>query len=301
MSLAPLILIFALQTANPADEYQRGRTAFERGEWARAIEILRPLIEPQLRLESEGEIVVTHRMLAVAYLFAKKNDLAAHQFRRLLQLRPAYRMDPLLDPQPVVDFFNNILKEQQADLEDMSKKRRQAEAEEKRRQEAIRLAPIVIERRFVRNSFAVNFLPFGAGQFQNGDRKKGWFFLTTEAALAGTSLAALGANFLIFGSNPRVSCKKSDSTAASERQRGCGDGMVPDDTRERTSQIVTGVQVVSGALFFGVAAWGLVDALVNFRPEVPLGESPVGKSSRVQLAPTFLGIGAPGGQIAFRF
>lgn len=301
MPLAPFALILVLQAANPADEYQRGRTAFDRGEWARAIEILRPLIEPQLRLESEGEIVVTHRMLAVSYLFAKKNDLAAHQFRRLLQLRPAYRMDPLLDPQPVVDFFNGILKEQRADLEDMSKKRREAEAEEKRRNDAMQQAPIVIERRFVRNSLAVNFIPFGTGQFQNGDRKKGWFFLTTEAALAGTSLAALGANFLIFGTNPRISCKKSDSMAASERQRGCGEGMVPDEARERTSQIITGVQVVSGALFFGVAAWGLIDALVNFQPEVPLGESQTQKPSGVMLAPTFLGIGAPGGQIGFRF
>jgi len=40
-----------------ADELRRGKISFDRGEYARAIEILRPLLYPEIRLESEGQIV----------------------------------------------------------------------------------------------------------------------------------------------------------------------------------------------------------------------------------------------------
>ena len=82
----------------PREAFDRGRTAFGRAEYARAIEILHPLLYPEVLLDSEGEVVQAHRMLGVAYLFENKPDEARREFRKLLELRPDYRFDPLLDP-----------------------------------------------------------------------------------------------------------------------------------------------------------------------------------------------------------
>src|SRR5438876_7762108 len=117
------------------EAFDRGRTAFGRAEYQRAIEILYPLLYPEVLLDSEGEVVQAHRMLGVAYLFENQPDGARREFRKLLELRPDYRFDPLLDPQRVVDFFNGVLKEEQAAIEAIEAKRHQREQEQAARRQ----------------------------------------------------------------------------------------------------------------------------------------------------------------------
>ena len=78
-------------------------------------------------LDSEGEVVQARRMLGVAYLFENKPDEARREFRKLLELRPDYRFDPLLDPQRVVDFFNGVLKEEETTIAEMEARRHERE------------------------------------------------------------------------------------------------------------------------------------------------------------------------------
>jgi len=302
---APSLLFFlALQASSPSAEYERGKIAFDRGEYARAIEILRPLLYPEPRLESEGQIVVAHRMLGVAHLFERQNDQAAQEFRKLLQLRPVFRMEPLIDPPLVVDFFNGVLKQYEAELGDLARLRQQADADERRRADAVRNGPTVIERRFVRNSMMVAFLPFGAGQFQNGHRTKGWVFLGSEAFLAGVSVAAFTTNFAVYGFRPVIQCEPTPDPMA--RSAGCAPGFRPTSAQDR-SQLLLKVQLLSGALFFAAAIWGVTDAILNFQSEVEV--TPNGKPSsnaRASLSSprlvfTPLGEGSWAGALAFRF
>jgi hypothetical protein len=323
--LAPvslLLLLLATTQSSPAQELERGKIAFGRAEYARTIEILRPLLYPEPRLESESSIVDAHRMLGYAHLFERQNEQAAQEFRRLLQLRPDFRLDPLIDPPLVVDFFNGILKQQEGELAELERKRREAEAEERRRMDAIRNGPAIIERRYLRNSLAVSLLPFGAGQFQNGQRGKGWFFLTTESVFAGVSVAALTTNFALYGLRPRIQCKEAPvptmtttstaptttsrgGSAAPAVENGCSPGFVPNGDQDR-SKLLLKVQVISGGLFFAMAAWGIVDALVNFRDETPLPASPVpaakaGQGHGLKLGVLSFGAGSVGGGLSFRF
>ena len=186
-----------LMPGTPAarDAFDRGRTAFGRAEYARAIEILHPLLYPEVILDSEGEVVQARRMLGVAYLFENKPEDARREFHKLLELRPDYRFDPLLDPQRVVDFFNGVLREEEATIADFERRRRQREqdAADKRLRDAalLRMPPKIV--RYERHSFVVNFVPFGAGQFQNGQRRKGWLFLGAEAVLGAEEEPALAA------------------------------------------------------------------------------------------------------------
>jgi hypothetical protein len=280
VALVP-VLAALLALAGPGEEFARGRTAFFRAEYARAIEILRPLLYPELRLETEDEVVQAHRMLAVAYLFEGHPDESRREFRKLLELRPDYRLDPLLDPPRVVDFFNEVVKEQAGDVAAVEARRRRHEAEQAaRRQEDG--APAVL--RVEKHSLAVALLPFGAGQFQNGDRRKGTVFLAVEGALAATSMGAFITNFALFGFRPERPCLDLIMPDPGGAPAECPPERI-DRSGEQLSRNLTRVQIASGVLFFGVAIWGAIDALRNFRPEVVIDE-PGGPRSATSRKPT---------------
>jgi len=274
------------------EAFDRGRTAFGRAEYQRAIEILRPLLYPDVQLDSESEVVQAHRMLGVAYLFDNKPDEARREFKKLLELRPGYRFDPELDPLRVVDFFNEVVKEQKAAIDAMVAKHDEREKEEaaKRKAAALRLSlpPTIV--RYERHSFVVNFIPFGAGQFQNGQRRKGWFFLGTEAALAVVSVAAFTTNFALYGAAPTRHCNMPQSAGVE-----CPPAQI-DHSQEDTSRALLDVQLVSAGLFWAVAVWGVIDAIQHYQPEVQLsddaasrGARPDSSSPRFTLSPGGLG------------
>jgi hypothetical protein len=296
--LGLLIFLSLAQVAPPSAEFNRGKAAYERAEYSRAIEVLRPLLYPESRLETEGQVVEAHRMLGIAHLFEKQNGLAAQEFRKLLQLRPDYRFDALLDPPQVVDFFNGVLREYEGELTQIEARRKQADLEEKRRRDAYERAkngPVIVEKRYLHNSFTINFLPFGAGQFQNGQRKKGWAFLLSESALAGVSVGAFATNFAVYGFRPRHGCQKSSGESAGVCK--------PDLADQHRSEALTSVQLVSGGLFFAVAAWGIADAILNYVPEVPLDTNarvPTASTTRLRLAPV-VDRATLGAGLAFRF
>jgi len=260
--LSAALLLATLNLASPSQEFDRGRTAFLRGEYERAVSIIHPLLYPDLRLESESDVVQAHRMLGVSYLFENKQTEARDEFRKLLELSPDYRFDPLLDPPKVVEFFNGIVREQQAQLGDIDIRLK------KREEELNRHVGQMLVRRTERHSYLINFVPFGAGQFQNQQRRKGWAFLGAEAVLGATSLGTFMANVAIYGWHPVRYCM-GQPTAPST---GCPTSAI-DHSREDSSRKLTDVQVVSGALFFGVAIAGMVDAIANYQAEVPLGDT----------------------------
>ena len=281
-----------------ADELRRGRISFDRGEYGRAIEILRPLLYPEIRLESEGQIAQAHRMLGVAQLFQGDSDAAAQEFRKLLQLQPDYRFDPLLDPPQVIDLFNGVLRAHEAEVATLEAKQQEAAlARQRDREECekLRAGPTVIEKRFGRNSFLLNFVPLGAGQFQNGHRRKGWAFLAVEASLAAASVAAFTTNFAVYGFRPKRGCRYDTGAAPCPPQD-------IDHTDENRSRWLLRTQVATGAAFFAAVAWGIVDALYYFRPETPLAPPPPGQTtaSLPRLVPVLLG-DALGPGLYFRF
>lgn len=265
----PALALLALAVAGPSEEYQRGRTAFLRGEYQRAIATLHPLLYPELRLESEEEVIQAHRLLGVSYLFEKQPESARKEFRNLLELDPDFRFDPILDPPRVVDFFNDVLRQQQNELGDIEARLKKREAELARRRGQ------VLERRIERRSYALNFIPLGVGQFQNQQARKGWFFLATEGALAATSLAAFVANFSLYGVRPKRACLDKVTPQPDGSDGICSADRI-DHGDEDFSRKLTRLQVVSGGLFFVVAIWGVIDSLRNFQSEVTLGETLAG-------------------------
>ncbi len=265
------IVATTLALASPAaEEFDRGKTAFGRAEYARAIDILRPLLYPEIHLDSEGDVVQAHRMLGVANLFENQPDEAKREFRKLLELRPDYHFDPLLDPPRVVEFFNGVRREEEDEIASLeaARKRRDADlAARKQRETDEHCAAQARVMTYVKHSYAINFIPLGAGQFQNGQRRKGWAFFGAEAALGAVSLGAFVTNFSLFGASHQRRCldppTSGDNTGVA---RACQN---IDHSEEDLSRNLLRLQVVSGGLFFVTAAWGIIDALRNFSPAVP--------------------------------
>ena len=271
----------------PRESFERGRTAFGRAEYQRAIEILHPLLYPEVLLDSEGEVVQAHRMLGVAYLFTSQPDEAKREFHKLLELRPDYRFDPLLDPQQVVDAFNAVVKEEESEIaaiEGRRKKRDEEIAARLKREERLHGPTTVV--RYERHAYLLNFVPFGTGQFQNGQRRKGWLFFGLQAGLAAISVGAFATNFALYGAHPYRQC--TQTTAA-----GSCPAMDIDHSQEDTSRNLLRLQVISGGLFFGAAIWGVIDAVRHYQRDVLLTEPPPAPPApALQLGLTPLGLSA---------
>ncbi len=284
-------LLFQVQSATPGEDLQRGKNAFDRGEYNRAVEIIYPLVYPDIRLQSDGQIVQAHRILGVSFLFEGHKGEAEQEFRKLLQLLPDYHFDALLDPPEVVDFFNDVRKSYSGELTQLEAKRKASEEE--------RLRPTVIEKRVGRNSFAVNFIPFGAGQFQNGHRKKGYAFLIAESTLGAVSVAAFATNLAVYGLKPQRACRIAVADTA------CPADQISHRDEDR-SRWLTRAQVASGALFFATVAWGILDAIYYYRPETVLSftdppEPPTGPLRRSLLLGPAVIDHAIGPGLSFRF
>jgi hypothetical protein len=295
-----LLTALFFQAVVPTEELQRGKNAYDRGEFARAVEIVRPLLYPEIRLQTDGQMVQAHRILAVSYLFEKKRDDATLEFRKLLQLLPDYHLDPLLDPPEVVDFFNAVRKGYEAELVDLEARRKAMERARQRDKEEcdkVRAGPTVIEKRVGRNSFAVNFVPFGAGQFQNGHRKKAWAFLVGESLLGAVSVGAFATNLAVYGFRPQRACRYDVGDVA------CPTSAI-DHTEENRSRWLTRVQVASGAMFFATVAWGILDAIYFYQPEtwLTLADKPKPStiSGTLRLSPAVMER-AIGPGLSFRF
>jgi hypothetical protein len=185
-------------------------------------------------------------------------------------------------------------------LTELEAKRKELEqAKQRDREECakVRQGPTVIEKRVGRNSLVVSFVPFGAGQFQNGHRKKGWAFLTAETVLGAISVGAFATNLYVYGFRPRRSCTYD-----------YGDSACPasdiSHTDENRSRWLTRVQVASGAMFFGAIAWGIFDAIYYYRPETVLTPAYPGPStptvSKLRISPVLMNR-ALGPGLSFRF
>ena len=99
---------------------------------------------------------------------------------------------------------------------------------------------------YERHAYYLNFVPLGIGQFQNGDRTKGALFAAAELATGGTSVgiwAYLTAHYHAREVLP----------AEAEHVRA-----------------LQQTEIATGLCFFGVYAWGVVDALLGYEPVVEI-------------------------------
>ncbi|HTO97232.1 MAG TPA: tetratricopeptide repeat protein [Myxococcales bacterium] len=271
-----LLLAFNLAQAAPSDPdmraavdaMNRARVTFEYGDYAQASRLLAALLEAG-RFESLQMRAEAYRLLGLSLFYQGRKGEAYSAFLEYLYINPDAELDPFYVPPAAVSFFDQVKKEAEPHLaplraqkraEQEAQRRVAAEEAERRRQRELeeerrRLQQISpsIERRVVQHEFWVTMMPFGIGQFQNGDRTLGTILATSEL-VAGA--ASAGSALLIEGLRDNATLR-FDNT---------GTGSTP----YKTAQRLDVVKWVGAGVFFALWAAGAVHAALNYKAEEQL-------------------------------
>ncbi len=258
------LLLGLLLVAPP--ELKRAKDRFEFGAYSEAAGTLRQMLaaSPQL---TDAEAVDAYRMLGIAEYQLGDRPAARAAFVNLLSFDPDFALDPFLVPPPIVEFFDAVKKEHEPALAPLRERRQelreqQRMAEEAKRrllsEEQLRAGPPGKVVRVQDRIYLFNWLPLGAGQFQNGDRAKGAAIAAGQLVLGIVNIGAIVFHNQIANDRTRT-CISG--------QAGCSRPPYSDSDRRLLSQI-DAVKYVSAALFWGVYGYGVWDAHRHYVPRV---------------------------------
>ncbi len=256
----PLLAGPLVAEASPQVELQRARDLFEYGEYEQARRVAERLLARNV-LATDEDLIDANRIVALAYLYGDAPDRlerAREYFLQLLSVEPDYRLDPFFTPPAALEFFEQVRRDNEERLAPIREQRRLAKQalaaeaaarrrflEERSREREATKPPVV--RTVQRNHVALVFLPFGAGQFQNGDRATGWAIASIQLAAGATSVA---------------------SYFAIESLRNDNGRFAPNDVR--TARTLNTAKWVSAGVFYAAWLYGILDAWRGFEPEVLL-------------------------------
>ncbi len=268
-ALFVLATSFALAVASPAfaddqTDVAKARAAYEAKNYDDADRRLWSMLNPDSGTLKDAGLRTQARMYWAATMLARKNPQeAADQFEKLLLDDPSFEPDPLSFPSEVIDAFIDTRKRiidkinaAKAEQAKMQAERRAREEEDKRRAAArVRLLEKMAteEKITERHSRWIAMIPFGVGQFQNGQKALGWTFLGAEAAfLIG---AAVAFPFYVYNRSHAETARGSNPDA---------DPLKSYRERANTASVVNGALNVA---FAASAVVGIVHAQLTFVPQ----------------------------------
>jgi hypothetical protein len=264
--LAVLMLASRPAVADGRSELEKARASFLARNWADAEQRLRVLLHPETGLK-ERTLVSQARMYLGASLLEQGSTAAAEDmFEKLVLDDPTYEPDPLSFPGEAVNAFIDVRASLLEQIRDAQQAAARLAAERKGREEAERerqrvwlervKAQAEEERITVRRSRIVASLPFGAGQFQNGQTALGLAF-------------AGGEGLLVVGTIVTFSMYQYARTRENEElQVPGGDSRGLATQYHQRAVDVRLVNLGLGAALVLTAAIGILQAHVSFVPEV---------------------------------
>ncbi|MBP6631485.1 MAG: hypothetical protein KBG28_16080 [Kofleriaceae bacterium] len=243
VAIAALVLAVAgAARATPSDDLGRARDAFRAGDFGGAVPQLNLLLYPRPRLAQPQDLIEAHVLLGVSLFEVGEKDDATRELEEALYLSAELTLDPTLFSPAAVRFFDTTKRALEARNKAAADARRYAEDLERLR--AYKASLRVYEVR----PYYVNFVPFGAGQLQNGHRGKGLFF----AASQGVTGAASAGIWLYLVS-----------------KYGFGGQVPPEDASD--VRLLQQVEIGTGAVFLGLYVWSAIDAMVYYKPRAQIG------------------------------
>ncbi|HEY4102785.1 MAG TPA: hypothetical protein VGM44_02805 [Polyangiaceae bacterium] len=202
---APAAAAATAPQLNDSAELARVVGMYEAGKYVQCADSLRSLLsESSARPLRDPDVVESARIYHAACLIGSgQPELADEPLRAAIRQNPQMKPpDSLVFPPQVIDHFLRV-RETMFDVIKKAEDERVRHAQElakqqaeRTRRERIRVAGL--ERlgeqdTVVRpHSRVVALVPFGVGQFQNGNESLGFFFLTSEILLAASTFTTLG-------------------------------------------------------------------------------------------------------------
>jgi len=301
--------VLAAESVDP--EVSTLNASYEYGRYAEVLERAGTRID-RGRL-SDKELAELHKLAALSAFNLNRTEDSARHFRALLRLEPDFNLDPFAVPPPTVAYLDTLRQQMSAELDLVRQERRlrvereRAETErqrvvaEEQRRRVEALSKQVTVRQVEKRSFLVNFVPFGAGQFQQGRTGLGTFLAATEGVLAVTSVISFFAYDSLFETRDVVVDDIRQPIKLSVRY-------IPTKSGPQ-ARAWTWLKWGSAAGFYGVYAAGVADALIHHQdqvtnthietlsdaspaPSLALRQSPADSSPRLHFFPTPGGAGA---------
>lgn len=268
-----VLTISALAFADDQQQFELGKTRFEGGEYAKAAERFAAMLDPAQTpcVQTSGSAMSACRLTdpdlierarayhAASLVALDRNEEADLQIAEILRKNLQYSPDPASFPQKVVDRFTVVRGRLRQELEAEQVKRAELEREQRLAAERAKqaeekwlaavLKAAAEERVVVKNSRFIAALPFGIGQYQNGNNSLGTAFLISESLFGAVTLvtAATNSYYVTLAMQSEFSDQKEILL---------------------TNQLITARmnQIAFGA-FVAVAATGIIQAQVAFVPE----------------------------------
>ena len=300
------LLVHAAPAGAAEDEAVRAdlaalEAAYEYGRYAEV------LTRANARLDGVGlsvsALVQLHKMAGLSAFNLHRSEEAERHIAALLRLDPDFSLDPFVYPPVAVAFVEKQRRAMAAELEFLREQRRQREAAAKlaaeeraalareteaQKRELEEMSHQVTVRTVETHSVLVNFVPFGAGQFQEGRVAAGTGFAVAEGVLAIGSIVG----YFVYGSL-LTSRTIQINTFPGSSQTIVQTGIPAANASEAQTWRV--VKVTSGIAFYAVYVAGVLDALLHYQPEVvtthvetrsgPAASPPEGALLQLELSP----------------
>jgi tetratricopeptide (TPR) repeat protein len=256
----------------PNPEIDRLRAVYEYGRYSDVLE------RAQERIDRGGlpreALVELHKLAGLSAFNLGNGQAAERHFGALLRLDPDYALDPFAVSPPAIAAFEQMRKDLAPQLElirqqlrlDQERLRREAEerelarrVEEERRRRLEEVSRRLTVQTVHKRSFLVNFVPFGAGQFQQDRPVAGAVLASLQGALALTSIIAYLAYDGILQERSVVVDTVSGPVTFTRK------GIPPE--REKEANAWRLVKYASAGAFYTLYGYGVVDALYHHKSE----------------------------------
>lgn len=208
--------------ATTSDLLREGNAAALAGDWRRVAELTDPLFEQPLAQTDLGE---AHRLAGLASFFLRNTSDAERHFLAYVRVELDGRLDPALYPPEVVTFFHDVTSRHAAEL-------RALRNPPKPRSRWLTLIPPL-------------------GQFQNGDRVKGY-------VLGGVLGGALVANLTTYALL-RTWCHRTSGPAGDSLICNNGGDHRAEAARLKPYNVASGIGVIL------IYAYGVYDGVQGYR------------------------------------
>lgn len=221
----------------PTEKLDQARRMFRARQWADAQSKLEDLLYPEREVTREEEVIEVRLLLGTAYFQQGNREKAVAEYERVLELDLQRGMSELLFSDGARKLFEETKVRVRERIE-AERKRRELLERERRLREYIETIGV-----YETNSWGVNFIPFGAGQFQNKDRVMGYVLGGGQALTGAVSLGCFLYLAAKYGLEARVPLE--DATTVRRIQQ---------------------VEIVTGAMFFGLYLGSVIYGMVNYQP-----------------------------------
>jgi hypothetical protein len=218
----------------PDEQFATAENTFRFQDYVGAEKLLSELLYPEVLLSSTADIIKAHEYLAACYYWLKNEKRLEEEFTVLLTLAPRHELDAFYYPSAFIEHFEQT-KRRMAELHLIDPEIEPDDGPE-----------VICEGREVsieRRSWVPNLVPFGVGQFINGQKTKGALFLSGQLLTLGMNIGAY---------------------ASIEGLRG-DDGLFSHNNAI-TARKLRIVQYVGLGAFGALVIWGIVDAFMNYEP-----------------------------------